>query len=173
MATTSIYFIPQVKFPTGQFKPTVEKVLGELSIIEGYYDEEDESFAPGELLSFEYATIHDTDKDRLIPEASSEGYGATCTNCAADIDDEFYDALNDFYDFEGEHMVEKDMKSITATCEKCKKVSKITDIQFKQPTAISNQYFQFVDLNTEVNNELIQTIEAKLGSQLTIVYEKM
>lgn len=173
MATTSIYFIPQTKFPTGQFKITVEKALEELNLIEGYYDEDDESFAPGQLLSFEYASIRDTDNDRLIPEASSEGYGAVCTHCSADIDDEFYDALNDFYDFEVEHMVEKDMKSVIVTCEKCKKVSKITEIQFKQPATISNQYFQFVDLNDEVNTDLIQKMEAKLGSPLTIIYESM
>jgi ribosomal protein S24E len=173
MATTSVYFIPQTKFTTGQFKTAVEKTLGELHMIDGYYDEEDESYAPGELLSFEYATIHDTDKDRLIPEASSEGYGATCTNCKADIDDEFYDSLNDFYDFEGEHMVEKDMKSISATCQKCKKVSKLTDISFKQPTAIANQYFQFVDLNSEIENGLIQKIESLLKCPLTIIYESM
>ena len=121
MSTISAYFIPANKFPIGQFSRKVRAALERLNIIDGYYDEERTTYAHGQQMIFEYASIHDTDKNKLVPEASSAGYGAICTNCNSGIDEELYDIINDYYDFEGETGKEKDMTELKLTCSNCKK----------------------------------------------------
>lgn len=173
MSTISAYFIPTNKYPVGQFKSNVENDLKTLNLIDGYYDEEDETYAHGQSIVFEYASIHDTDKKKLVPEASSSGYGSICIQCNADIDEEFYDTINDYYDYEGEMGKEKDMAELTVKCNNCNKSMKLQDIKFTQPAMLANQFFQFVDIDDEISSDIIKNIEQSLGTKLTVIYESM
>jgi hypothetical protein len=173
MSTISAYFIPTRKYPVGQFRSEVKRILEKLKIIDGYYSEEDETYAHGHSISFEYASIHDTDKNKLVPEASSSGYGATCLQCNADIDEEFYDTINDYYDYEGESGKEKDMTRLTVKCNNCNKSMRLQDIKFTQPVILTNHFFQFVDIDDEIPPYILKNIEQSLGTELTVIYESM
>lgn len=105
---------------------------------------------------FEYASIYDTDKRKLVPEASSSGYGSTCIQCNADIDEEFYDTINDYYDYEGESGKEKDMADLTVKCNNCSKSIKLQDIKFTQPVTLTNHFFQFVDIDDEISQDTLK-----------------
>jgi len=173
MSTISAYFIPGSKFTVGQFRIKVKAVLDKLSLIDGYYDEEDNTYAHGQAIIFEYASIHDTDKNKLIPEASSSGYGATCINCNTDIDEGLYGIINDYYDFEGESGKEKDMADLKLVCSNCEKTMKLKDVKFKQPVILTNHFFQFVDIDDEISDDILTQIEKELGTKLTLIYERM
>jgi hypothetical protein len=173
MSTTSAYFIPTKKFAVGQFKDQVESVLEKLNLIDGYYDEANGSYAHGQAILFEYASIHDTDKKKLVPEASSAGYGAICIKCNADIDEEFYDTINDYYDYEEESGKEKDMTEPILTCNNCNKSMMLQEIKYTQPVVLTNHFFQFVDIDDEISASILKQIEKDLGTDLTIIYERM
>lgn len=173
MSTISAYFIPTKKYTVGQFKSKVKGVLEKLNLIDGYYDEEEDTYACGELIVFEYASIHDTSKNKLVPEASSSGYGARCINCNADIEEEFYDSINDYYDYEGQSGKEKDMTELMLKCNNCKKSMKLRDVKFTQSVMLTNHFFQFVDIQEEISADLLKKIEQNLDSEFTIIYESM
>lgn len=173
MSPTSAYFIPVIKFPVGQFKTQTKKVLEELAIIDGYYDEENELYAAYKRIAFEYASIHDTGQDKLIPEASTEGYGATCNNCAADIDEQLYDTINDYYDFESDTGEEKDMKTLLLTCPECNTTIALGDVKFSQPALFANQFFQLVAVNEKIEPGLIKELQSELGCEIKVIYEIM
>lgn len=173
MSTNSIYFIPVKAFPVGQFATNAKKVLESLEIIDGYYDEDDDLYASGESIGFEYASIHDTDKNKLIPESSSTGYGATCPTCKADVDDDLYDTINDYYDYEAETGKEKDMSSLTLTCSHCKASATLGSIDFPDGVRLSNQFFQWVNVEDKLEETSLESIEEALGTKLILIYERM
>ncbi|MFT3823957.1 MAG: hypothetical protein QM731_08550 [Chitinophagaceae bacterium] len=173
MSTTSAYFIPVKKFPVGQFKKKAKRILEKLDMIDGYYDEEDEWYASGKRLEFEYAAIHDTDYLKLVPEASSAGYGSTCINCEADIDEEFYDSINEYYDLESDSGEEKNMNELELICKHCNTKMTLGQTKFKYPVLFANQFFQFVDINDEIEPRLLKKIESKLCCKMQLVYERM
>ena len=173
MSTISAYFIPIKKFPVGQFREKAKSSLEKLKLIDGYYDEEDETYTHGQAIVFEYASIHDTDKNKLVPEASSSGYGATCIQCNAEIDEELYDTINNYYDYEGESGKEKDMTRLTLTCNNCSKSMTLQDVKFLQPAMLTNHFFQFVDIGDEISSDILKNIEQSLGTELTVIYERM
>ena len=167
------YFIPLRKFPVGQFKSKVKEILENMRIIDGYYDEENELLGAGEKSSFEYASIHDTPNDKLVPEASTSGYGATCSKCNSDMDHELYDKINDYYDFESDSGEERDMKSIQLICPECTTTSTLNEVVFTQPVLLTNQYFQFVDIDDEIDPKVIRGMESALDCDLKVIYERM
>lgn len=173
MSTISAYFIPTKKYHVGQFKTDVKKALETLKLIDGYYDEEDNTYAHGNMIMFEYASIHDTDKKKLVPEASSSGYGSTCTQCSTDINDEFYDTINNHYDYEEESGEEKDMTELSVKCNNCGKSMKLQEIKFIQTVVLTNHFFQFVDIVGEISQDTLKNIEESLGTELTVIYETM
>jgi hypothetical protein len=173
MSTTTAYFIPAKTFPVGQFEANVKKVLDSLGIIDGYYDEDDEWYASGGIIAFEYASIHDTDKNKLVPESSAEGYGSVCPTCKGDTDDDFYDSINDYYDYEGETGKEKDMTTLPLTCSHCKAATTLGKLSFTQPVIFASQYFQFVDVEDEIATTLLKNMEAGLDTTLTVFFERM
>lgn len=172
MRVASAYFIPTKHFPVGQFKQRIIKALEKLSIVNGYYDEDEETFAAGDKIAFEYAAIHDSDKNKLVPESSSVGYGATCPSCKTDIDEDLYDTINDYYDFEIEKGKEMDMASLSLICPSCKTKTLLGKIIFTQPALLANQFFQFVDVDDEISAELLSQIESEIESRLRIIYER-
>jgi len=173
MSTITAYFIPAKKFPLGQFTEKVKDTLEKLNLIDGYYDEEDNTYAHGRAIIFEYATIHDTDKNKLVPEASSTGYGAICIQCNAEVDEELYDVINNYYDYEGESGKEKDMAGLTLTCNNCNKSMKLQDVKFTLPVMLTNHFFQFVDIDDEISEDVLKKIEQNLDTELRVIYERM
>jgi DNA-directed RNA polymerase subunit RPC12/RpoP len=171
MSTFSAYFIPGHKFAIGQFGPKVRHTLEELEIIERYFNEEDEGIIASGKVPFEYAAIHDSDKDRIVPETSSAGYGSTCPVCGADIDDAFYESLNDFYDRESAVNLELDMKDMKVRCRHCEHTFLLSEIKFQQGAVLSNQYFQFVGIDKDIQPELLEKLETVLGCRLNLIYE--
>lgn len=178
MSTTNTYLIPDKAYKVGQFQKQVKKVLTQLEIIDGYYDQEDGLLAAGEngeLIgsTFEYCSIHDTKYKRLLPEATTSGYGSTCSSCKSDMDAVFYEALNDFYDEEDEQEQEADMLTLQVKCPTCQYINLLSELTFTTETLIANQFFQFVDLDEELNQNTVKEIEQRLGCSLRIIYERM
>ena len=173
MSTTSAYFIPKTPFAIGQFENTVKSSLERLGIIDGYYDAESKLYACSSNLPFEYASITDSENLRLIPEASSEGYGAVCKYCHKDIDEVLYDAINNFYNLESDSAEKKGMDSILVVCPNCSTSQKLGNLTFTSNAHLANQYFQFVDIDSEISSTVLEQLEASIGSDLDIIYEHM
>lgn len=173
MSTTSVYFVPEAVFPVGQFTEMAKSLLEKLKIIDGYYDEDAKQYAMSGKIEFEYASIHDTDKKKIVPEGSSSGYGATCSNCKADIDEELYDTLNNYYELEYDSDEEKDMTTLMLTCNKCTSSFSLENIKFNLPVLFANQYFQFVDIDDEISPDLLHEIQTQLNTGFKIIYERM
>lgn len=173
MSTTSVFFIPSTQFPVGQFKTRVRETLEELNIIDGFYDEAFEQYATTGKPIFEYASIHDTDKHKLVPEGSSGGYGSTCSHCNEGIDDDFYSVLNDYYEYEMDSDQEKDMRALKITCPRCNTQQNLGELKFSEPVVFTNQFFQFVDIDDDADPQLIKELESKLSCQITVIYERM
>ncbi len=157
----------------GRFASKVERILEKLNIIDGYYDEVEGTFATSGRIPFEYASIHDGDKTRLIPAASSAGYGVSCPHCHAGIDENFYDTINDHYEMEDEAGQEANMNNLVITCSKCSNSTRLDKLKFSQPVAFNNQFFELVEIQEEINPELIKKLESKLCCKLQLIYEQM
>jgi hypothetical protein len=177
MSTSSIYFLPSSKFTVGQFKRIVINSLQEMHLIDGYYDKEQEQFASGELFSFEYASVHDSDQYRLVPEASPEIDGAVCYKCNKNVDDDIYDVINDHYDLESETGVEKDMRELQLVCHHCNSKQTLIQVVYSQPSdqpiQFANQFFQFVDVSDVIDQNLVNVLKEKLGCDLNLIHERM
>lgn len=173
MSTLTVYFIPTKKIAVGQFKEKVKNVLEKLSLIDGYYNQEEGTYAHGQSIAFEYASIHDSDKNKLVPEASAAGYGAICPQCNADLDDALYDTINDYYDDEEESGKEMNMAELTITCDSCNNAMQLQDLKFNNPAMLTNHFFELVDVEDEIPADIISQIEQNLDTSLTIIYESM
>ena len=144
-----------------------------MRLIDGYYDKEEGSFAPTDLIQFEYASVQDTRYHKLIPEASSGGYGATCHKCNKDVDSTFYDTINDYYDLETDTGKEKDMRELELVCEHCKTKQTLVQLVFNEPVVFANQYFQFVNIFNYIDPKFVDIFKEKLECEVKLIYEKM
>lgn len=172
MPALTAYIVPRTSFPAGQFAEQVINLLKESNIINGYYDKDEEWFAPGDKLVFRYAVIYDNILSKLVPAFSLDGFGATCAYCAGDVDEQLYDVIDDYYDAEAESGKGKDMHTLGLTCPHCKKKTSLGQLVFTKPAVLANRFLQFVDLLDEMPTELIKTFEQKLGTELRVIYER-
>lgn len=172
MSTSSAFVTVKKASLVGEFYGKAKKLLAELEIIDGYYDKDEEWFAPGNKLLFRYAIIYDNEWSKLVPGFAPDGFGATCAYCQADVDEQLYDVIDDYYDFEAETGKGKDMHTLGLTCHHCKKKTSLGQLVFTKPAVLTKQFLQFVDLLNEMPTELIKTLEQKLGTELQVIYER-
>lgn len=173
MSTISVYCIPSKQFPVGRFANKAERILKKLNIIDGYYDEDEGTYATSGRIPFEYASIHDTDKIRLIPAASSVGYAANCPHCDSGIDEIFYDIINDHYEAEEDAGEEANMHNLSVVCKNCNQSTRLDKLKYNQPTAFTNQFFEFIDIENEIDPVMVKKLESKLCCKLQLIYERM
>jgi hypothetical protein len=173
MSTISVYFIPVNKLTSGAFKPRAIQVLEQLGLIDGYYDEEEEGFAAGQIILFEYATIYDHIIKRLVPQTSIAGYGAVCSHCDEDVDHIFYNTINDCYDAECEGGGPVDMAGLQLTCGHCNTTTTLDALKYTQTVCFENQFIQFNDLADEISPSLLGQIQMRFGTPFQLVYEHM
>lgn len=172
MSATNVYFLPSAGFEVGEFKKRIVKHLEEMLLINGYYDEK-EGFFAYKSIPFEYASVHDNGIYRLIPETSCDGYGSTCCKCLKDIDGDFYETISDFYDAEGDAGEESDMRKLKLVCPNCGIVQDLSQIVFKEPVTFASQYFQFVDIDDEIDEKLLSILGERMQCDFTLLYERM
>jgi hypothetical protein len=185
MSASCGYLISDKSFPVGQFAKLIGTILKNYQVINGYYDKEQGTLAAGQNsffifsnnqnssdIAFEYADIHDTTNNRLIPDSSSEGYGANCRNCKENIDEDLYDVLNDLYEREFDTCVETDMTNLEISCSNCGHINKLADIKFDFETEIKNQYIQFVDIESDFNLDKVKEIGKLMNCDFKIIYER-
>ena len=186
MSASCGYLVPDKSFPAGQFKKAIKTLLETDKVINGYYDEKQGTLAAGHHsfsifqdnlnnsnIAFEYGDIHDTNNNRLIPEGSSEGYGANCVYCNKPIDDELLDVLNDLYEKEYDSGLETDMTGLEISCGDCMQVNKLSEIQFTQDVEIKNQYIQFVDIESNFDLSKVEEIGKRLNCTLKVFYDRI
>jgi hypothetical protein len=177
------YLIPKKPFEIGQFKKLVTSILEKEEIIDGYYDEEYQWFAAGENShsffkdknddanrAFEYVEIHDTLNNRIIPDCTSDNYGAKCNNCEENLDDNLSDVLMELAELESENGTESDMTQLIIECQGCNHANKITDINFDLPVKFNNQFVCFVEINSEFDEGRISDVAKKLDCNFEIIY---
>jgi 5-methylcytosine-specific restriction endonuclease McrA len=183
MSSSFGYLIPKKPFDIGQFSKLVRSVLEKEKIINGYYEEEYQWFAAGQNAysfftrkaddinpAFEYVEIHDTINNRIIPDCTSENYGAKCNNCKENLDDGLSDELIELSDLESESGRESDMAQLVIECQRCNHANKITEINFDLPVKFNNQFLCFVEIESDFDEEKINDFAKILGSDFEIVY---
>ena len=186
MSASCGYLIPDKSFSLGEFTKEIRAVLDQQKVLKGYYNKEQGRLAAGQnsflifsdnlnnsSIAFEYSEIHDTINNRLIPESSSQGYGANCKNCKENIDEDFYDALNNLYEHEFDTGLETDMTNLEIKCANCGHINKLADIRFDFETAINNQYIQFVDIESDFNLSKVKEIGQLMNCNFRIIYERI
>lgn len=177
------YLIPNKPFEVGQFKKLLTSILEKEEIIDGYYDEELQWFAMGNKSHyifkdvddelphcFEFVEIHDTINNRIIPDCTSEKYGAKCKNCKEDLDDSLNDVLMELAELESENGIESDMTRLVIICRSCNNANKITDIDFDLTVKFNSQFACFVEINSDFDEDKISQIAKFLNCNFDIIY---
>ena len=177
------YLIPDKPFDIGEFKRMITTIFKNSKIIDGYYDEKYSWFCAGDNShsmfskdndddnsAFEYVEIHDTINKRLIPDCSSQSYGAKCSKCKVDIEDAFMEVFNKLADMEFDGSAETDMTSLSVKCENCEYLNKLFEIKFDVETKITNQYMCFVEIDGDFNKDLVKKISKILNCNFSIIY---
>jgi hypothetical protein len=180
MSQRNLYFVPEQDFPIGKFKSLAEEILTQLRIIDGFYSEEDGMLASGENASslfkgdsssFEYAEVRDSENLRLIPEGVGPDVAVSCGNCGASVGENFYEAVVDFYEKEGDKKRVDDMSLIKIICGSCQKQQYITDLNLPVERLLHKQYIQFVEIESDIDLSKLEEIEHRLGCKLKVLYE--
>src|SRR5204863_5253449 len=123
-------------------------------------------------VAFEYADIHDNASKRLIPDSSS-AYGAICKKCNQDIDNDLLDAMSVLYEKEFDSGIESDMTNLEIKCANCGHANTIGDVKFNLDTAVNNQYIQFIDIESNFNQDQITEIARALNCSFKIIYDRI
>lgn len=186
MSSQLVYLIPKKSFEIGTFKKAVTSVLEKEEVIHGYYDEEYQWFAPGKNShsffkdkndgtnpAFEYLEIHDTVNKRIIPDCTSDNYGAKCNKCNTDLDENLSEILTELADTEFENKTESDMTQLTLKCPGCNHVTMIADANFDLPVRFHNQFACFVEIGSEVDENIINAFAQKLDCNFDIIYGRL
>lgn len=173
MSAISVYFIPVNKLTSGAFKPRAIQVLEQLGLIDGFYDDEEQGFAAGEVFLFEYATIYDNTIKRLVPPAATGGYGAVCSHCNTDVEEIFCDTINGCYDLEFDGTALVDMAGLKLTCKSCNTTLTLDALKYRQAVSFENQYFQFTYIAEEISPSLLSQIQMRFGTPFHLIYERI
>ena len=183
MSSSCGYLVPDKTLPVGKFSKLVKGILDDLKITKGYYDKKADWLAAGpnsfhifsdnannHPIAFEYASIHDNSYKRLVPE--SFGGGAACGNCGQNIDDAVSDKLSELYEYEFDNGKETDITQLEIICNYCSHNNKLAEIKFGYETILTNQYFQFVDIERNFNADTLIEIGKQLGCNLKVFYDR-
>ena len=174
--------IPEKSLDVGQFREVVISFLKSQDIIDGYYEEQYQWYAAGDNShsifngeddevnpAFEYVEIHDTINNRIIPDCTSEDYGAKCANCKTSLDDILNETLSDLADQEFENGSETDMALLVVKCKNCDHTSNLNSLEFKLNVKITNQFACFVEIDNEFNDKKLNQLASLLDCKLDII----
>ncbi len=183
MSSSFGYLIPEKSFEIGQFKKLVTTVLEKEGITNGFYDEANQWFASGKNAhilfedqndgtnsAFEYVEIHDTLNNRIIPDCTSDNYGAKCNNCNGSLDDNLSEVMMEMADLESKTGVETDMAQLVIQCQHCNHTNKINHIIFDPPVRLNNQFMCFVEIDSGFEEERINELATKLDCAIEVLY---
>jgi len=183
MSSSFGYLIPSKTFDVGQFKNALVSILEKKKIIDGYYEKKYQWYAAAEDShsiftesedeenpGFEYLEIHDTINNRLIPDCTSDNYGAKCINCKTNLDDILSEALFALAETESESGEETDMALLVVVCSNCQHNNPIQNIPFDLEVRVTNQFACFVEIDNEFDDQMIAELSLLLDCKLDIVY---
>ncbi len=123
--------------------------------------------------SFEYVIIHGTENYRLVPDASTAGYGAICSHCQSGIDSELYELLNRTYNEEYESNSEIDMSTLSVVCEKCNRSTPLRELATELETTLSNKFINMCNIYDYLDDAAVKDFSDRLGCRFRVLYERM
>jgi hypothetical protein len=182
MSSWSVYLIPtKYKGTSREFAIQAESLLAELRVIDGYYDDRPGWFTAGEnsdLMftnrntckpAFECAIIYGSEAYRIVPDSGLHGF--TCSRCANRIDAEVRNAINSFYDAEGDGP-KRDMRFIRIQCSACGFEEALERIPCTLEVAMVNKYINFLEYDGVVDSSKVLQLQGRISSPIRLIYER-
>jgi hypothetical protein len=172
--------IPPLRSPDDIRRDAVA-LLERRGIIDGFYDEELGWYAAGprsgevfsaksENPAFEYAIVYSRREAHFVPDSHTGGFGAMCTQCLSDLDEEVYALLNE----QGEGDDAVDVSGAAFTCPTCRLAIPLTALHAEIATAVTRFFVNFCVVDTfEISPDLIQALEALVGTPIRVIPERL
>lgn len=184
MSEYNFYLVP-VDEPSAGRRGIGDRILNYLEqqgVLEGFYDEELGWYAAGpksaDLFTdvsakgpaFEYAILYDRQEAHFVPDSQTAGFGARCSGCQADLDEEVYELLEE--QGEGEEVI--DVAGRKLNCPKCRLPNPLVTLKAEIDTAVTRFYVNFCAVDSfNLNPEILDELQKIVGTKFRLVGERL